>query len=133
MKVTVFTKDRELGRALADRPAVLTTAGTADKFDIGPLQRVPGATESFWQLVVDIGIVSAPISIACNLIASWLYDAYTRWRDQQRPVEPMPGPLSVKLIIRTETEAVDIQLRVDDLVTIEAELERALRHDDPQQ
>lgn len=49
MKITVFTRDRELGRALADRPASLTATDTVDGFKIGPLQRVPGATESFWQ------------------------------------------------------------------------------------
>jgi hypothetical protein len=132
MKITVSTRDRELGRALADGSTPRSAGETAEGFDIGPLQRVPGAVDSFWQLAVDIGAVSAPIGVACNLIASWLYDAYTRRRDKQTASEPTSGAVSVKLVIHTETKVLDLQLRIDDRAAIQTELERVLRDDDSQ-
>jgi hypothetical protein len=131
MNITVFTRSRELGRALTEGP-VSTLADRVERFEIGPLQRVPGAVDSFWQLAVDIGAVSAPIGIACNLIASWLYDAYGRWRDKPTAVQAVPEAVTVKLVIRTDAMAVDVQLRVDDRETMAAELERVLGHDHPQ-
>ena len=119
MQITLFTRDRDLGRA----PAL---PASGDRFDIGPLERVPGSTESFWQLAVDIGLISAPIGIICNLIASWIYDALRRARPKQADVPTPAHQVTVKVAIRVDDNVADIALELGEVAVMAREIEVAV-------
>jgi hypothetical protein len=130
MQITLFTRDREFGRALADATGAPALPASGDRFEIGPLERVPGATESFWQLAVDIGLISAPIGVACNLIASWIYDALKRVRPKQ--ADALAHQVTVKLVIRADDKATEIALELGEVGAMAREIEEAVARVDQQ-
>jgi hypothetical protein len=132
MQITLFTRDRDLGRTLADATGVPALPISGDRFEIGPLERVPGATESFWQLAVDIGLISAPIGVTCNLIASWIYDALKRVRPKQADVPASAHQVTVKLLIRVDDKTTDIALELGEVAVMARELEAAVARVDRQ-
>lgn len=132
MQITLFTRDRDLGRALADATGAPALPAPGDRFDIGPLERVPGATESFWQLAVDIGLISAPIGVTCNLVASWIYDALKRVRPKQADVPTPAHQVTVKVAIRVDGNVTDIALELGEVAVMAREIEVAVAHVDRQ-
>jgi hypothetical protein len=119
-----------------DEAFIRSLSGTADpalKADAGPPSFVPGAAESWWQLLVEIGAIGLPLGVAGNLIASWI------WKAMHEPAEPritalnLSKPSKVKLVFSTRNTPIEVEIQSDDLEAIRASVESALRHVDTQQ
>ena len=104
-----------------------------DHFDVGTPQRIPGALESYWELAVDIGLISAPIGIVCNMIASWLFEALKRKPPNPDGGKAVSSPLQVKLVVRIGAETKDIQIELGEFNKAKSDLEAALSYVDFQQ
>jgi hypothetical protein len=77
VQVTALSNDGALVARLADGKPDAAAAGGAPAltWQASAPVRMPGAIESIWQLLVDIGIVGLPVSVIGNLIASWIWTA----------------------------------------------------------
>jgi hypothetical protein len=83
LEMTALSSDGELLARLATWSPLegdTMAAGSASRFtwQADAPERVPGAVESIWQLLVDVGIIAAPVSVVCNLIASWIWAAHEK-------------------------------------------------------
>ena len=71
----LYTGEVQIRVLSNDEAFIRSLAGTADpalKAETGAPSFVPGAAESLWQLMVDIGAIGLPLGVAGNLIASWI-------------------------------------------------------------
>ena len=126
MEIRVLSNDEAFIRALPG------TADPALKAELGVPSFVPGAADSWWQLLVDIGAIGLPIGVAGNLIASWI------WQTLHHPPEPqittlnLSRPATVKLVLSGGNSRIEVEIQSDDLDAIRASVESALEHVDKQ-
>ena len=81
-------------------------------------------------MAVDIGLISAPIGVTCNLIASWIYDA--RKRAGYKKADASEHRVKMKLVIRADEKMTEITLELGEVAVMARELERVIAHVDRQ-
>jgi tRNA threonylcarbamoyladenosine modification (KEOPS) complex Pcc1 subunit len=100
---------------------------------VGSPSYVPGAVGSWWQLLVDIGVINLPLGVVGNLIASWIWEAKNNAAASQITTLNLSKPSRVKLVLSDHGNPVEVEIESDDLEAIRASVEAALRHVDQQQ
>lgn len=128
MLITVFTTDSPLALALGEHapaPAELTAQEGVTSWQAGVPEWTPGATGGWWELAVDIGVVAAPVSVVCNLIASWVWSAWEKARTEPaRPVE-------VTLMLRDGERVAELRVSSSDTEAARAAILAAVTHVHP--
>jgi hypothetical protein len=104
------------------------TADPALNLDVGVPNFMPGAAESWWQLLVDIGAIGLPVGITGNLIASWIWQALHHPREPQITTLNLVKPSKVKLVLSSGHAPIEVEIQSDDLEAIRASVEAALQH-----
>lgn len=88
----------------------------------GPRRR-QGTYGSWWEVAVDFGAVAAPISIVCNLIANWIWDARPKDLSAMAPHE-----VSLTLILTHGDRKSEVRIQSQDAEAERAAIEAALRN-----
>ena len=89
--------------------------------------------DSWWQLLLDLGVISLPLGVAGNLIASWIWEAKNKIRESPITTMNLAKPSKVKMVLSGRGMPVEVEIESDDLEAIRASVESALRHVDQQQ
>lgn len=119
-----------------DEVIVRTLSGTVDpalKAKVGTPSYVSGVVNSWWQLLLDLGVISLPLGVAGNLIASWIWEAKNKIRESPITTMNLSKPSKVKMVLSGRGTPVEVEIESDDLEAIRASVESALRHVDQQQ
>jgi hypothetical protein len=122
VKIQVLSNDELIIRSLSRPvdPALIASVGSPSY--------VPGAVGSWWQLLVDLGAISLPLSLAGNLIASWIWEAKNKAAESPITTMNLSKPSKVKLVLSGRGTPVEVEIESDDLEAIRASVESALRH-----
>jgi hypothetical protein len=76
MEITVMSGNPEFIKALSEWDPRQFISQAKISFVLDKPCRVSGILETSYQIAADVGIISVPVSIATNLIASWIWSAY---------------------------------------------------------
>jgi hypothetical protein len=133
MQITVISADENVVTALAhDAPSLASEyakLSPAASFEVIGPERTPGAMGTWWQLAVDLGFVSAPVSVVCNLIASWIWSAKKSPPPRSSPDTTGPAMASdVLLVLRHGDKVAEVQIEHADMAAVSAAIEAAFLH-----
>ena len=121
MEIRILSNDESLVRTLAG------TASQALKSHVGEPNFIPGAAESWWQLLVDIGVIGLPLGVTGNLIASWIWEAVHKPAEAPITALNLSQPRKVKLVLSGSARPVEVEIQSDDLDALRASVESALK------
>lgn len=96
MKITVLSENKDVIGHLASHQ--LAGADLAAKFD--KPRRIPGAAGSMWQLLVDLAVIGAPMSLVTNLLSDWIMSALQRSSAESK----------VRLVIREGDRTIEAEV-----------------------
>jgi hypothetical protein len=123
MKLTVISRSEPWVAGLArSRVQLPPTVEPALAMITGPRRR-QGTYGSWWEVAVDFGAVAAPISIVCNLIANWIWDARPKDLSAMAPHE-----VSLTLILTHGDRKSEVRIQSQDAEAERAAIEAALRN-----
>lgn len=130
MQITVLSSESSFIAALAvNREPVPPEAGEMS-WQVGTPQLIPGAAGGWWELAVDIGVIAAPVSIVCNLLANWIWSALTA--TQLAPPLSVgsqnPPTTDIRLVLREGDKVAELSITGADIDAIRASLQAALVH-----
>jgi hypothetical protein len=117
LRVDIETSSREFIQAIHDASALLESEG----IDVDEPIRVPGFGETAYQISAAIGVISLPVGVLGNLLASWIWEGV---KARKQLVEAL-------IVIRTESGEVQVELRGQDQKTLLKALTLALRRVGP--
>jgi hypothetical protein len=128
MRIRVLTDDEAFVRALA------TVGGPIPQANVGAPSFVVGADVSWWQLMVDFGMIGLPLGVAGNLIASWLWRAMHAERQPEITSLNLSLRRKVKLVLHNDDrKPLEVEIESDDLEAIRASVDAVLVHANKQQ
>jgi hypothetical protein len=99
---------------------------------IGEPEYIRGAVDSWWNLAVDFGVISLPISVFGNLIATWIADAMKEAQQTPLTTLHLPSPSKLKMVVTHHGEPIEIEIGSNDVGAIRAAVEEGLKHVDQQ-
>jgi|ERR1700683_2452378 hypothetical protein len=128
MEIKFISNDAEFVHSLASSASAFSTTarGHEWEFEIGNPEYVPGAIESWWEFLGTIGVLSFPLSVVGNLIASWIWQGLRR--DTVEPAPKVLPPTVVKLVVRDNDRCVDVRIESSNLEVIRETVQAALKH-----
>lgn len=106
---------------IAPPTETIPPANPAPKIVPGKIERMPGAADGWWEVLVDIGLISMPISMLSNLIIGWFLE-YTQSPELKRPTAP------IRLILREGERSADLEYSGGDPGAFKTALSAALHH-----
>lgn len=135
MQLTIVSGDVYLIAALSRLAPVLpedeTDAGLSSlTWEPEEPQRTPGATEGWWEMAVDFGLVGAPVGLLVNMLASWLFAAWQRSRSEQPSAPPKP---TVTMVLRSGGLVSTVQIDAADCEATSLIIKTAFEHVHPEQ
>jgi hypothetical protein len=123
MQIKVMSDDADFVTALETPPeAGATPAAVLSEFAIGTAKNIRGAAEGWWELVCALGIVSFPIGVIGNLLASWIWSAITRTPKIAQDARV------IKLVLRDGSRVAELQIESKDRESLRTAIEAALVH-----
>lgn len=128
MRITVLSEDEAFVRALA--------AGASPVHDanVGEPSFVAGADASWWQLIVDFGVIGLPLGVVGNLVAGWTWQAMHEAKQPEFTSLNLSPRRKVKLVLHhVDRKPVEVEIESDDLEAIRLSVDTALAHADKQQ
>jgi len=128
MEVSILSADSSLLAELAREPP--EKGGTANNWDVEGPERTPGAVEGWWQLAVDVGVIAAPVSVFCNLLASWIWTAIERRRADGKAAPATFSELVV--ILRSDGRTAEVRIEKPDRELAITAIVAALKHVHPE-
>jgi hypothetical protein len=132
MRLTVLCSSKDSANLLANQADAAQimgdTAPQGVKFEIESSAWTPGATGGWWEIIVDLGVVAAPVSILCNLIASWLWSAKSRTVAVPSSTDRPAPSERIRLILRDGDKVADVQIEQGDFEALRATIQAALIH-----
>jgi len=132
MELVVLSKDAALTSRLRSDAIARFSSAAAPTNQIAPrvgeATRIVGATESWWELAVDLGVFAAPVSVACNLIASWILGALKTAPPASSNTASGGPTNTVTLVLRKGTRTAEAEIKTNDLAAVHAAIEAALIH-----
>lgn len=122
LRIVFITEDEDFLTELAKHPPTEEPASrTPLEVNMDEPLRVPGATGSWWELAAALGILSFPLSVAGNLLATWIWSAL-----KNSPTPKTKSACKVKIILRHGDKSADITIESNELAPITSMVTEAL-------
>jgi tRNA threonylcarbamoyladenosine modification (KEOPS) complex Pcc1 subunit len=112
--------------------SIVNTADPQIAPSVGEPAYVRGAALSWWGLAVDFGVISLPIGILGNLIATWIAEAMMEAQQAPLTTLHLSKPSKLKMVITHHGKPVEIEIESDDVGAIRAAVEEGLKRVDQQ-
>jgi hypothetical protein len=118
LKITLLSTDEAALNQLAN-----TTSKKPPEVTIGPVLRVPGAAESWFELLTLWGIVALPAGVAGNLIAAWIVSLIAKPESH----EPRPPEHTIGMIVENGARRATIEIKTGSEDAVRAVITQALQ------
>ena len=114
MDVSIACDDAIFAEELAGDGTFASDDPSASPLAISRPVLAPGIAGSWWDIAASFGVQAIPVSIACNLIASWIANAISRRRGRKfaASMSVTVGGIDYDIEIRSDDDAVSIANRI---------------------
>ncbi len=126
LHLTILAEDEQTIRALADRPLVLANADRREAVAVDGPRHVPGAMGGWYELALQVGVVSLPAGIVASCLATWIMEA----RSAQPESEKLRS--AAKLVIQRGDSVAEVVLVADSAADLGTAIRNAMEHADSQ-
>ncbi len=119
MEVKVLSNDPELIQALEGyKQTHPRTEEEKGSLQIGEPSRIPGAVESWFEIVALLGVPTVPLAVASGVLANWISSGFKRKSSTTS---------NLHITFRNGSKEVEIEIKAADMPTLQSLVENAIQ------
>ena len=118
MEVKILSNDPELIQALDGyKQTHPRTEEEKGSLQIGEPTRIPGAVESWFEIVALLGVPTVPLAVASGVLANWISSGFKR----------KSSTTSIHITFRNGSKKVEIEIKAADIPTLQSLVQNAIQ------